>query len=118
MKNIIIKYSIVFFSFLFLISGSLFAREEMSLCGVWKFALERDYKSYDSWTEGFEFGRDVTVPHTWNVEDKTERIFGKAWYEKRTIVPENWKGKHVRLCFDAVYRDVVVWVNGKQAVIR
>lgn len=27
MKNIIIKYSIVFFSFLFLISGSLFARE-------------------------------------------------------------------------------------------
>lgn len=115
MKNIIIKYSIVFFSFLFLISGSLFAREEMSLCGVWKFALERDYKSYDSWTEGFEFGRDVTVPHTWNVEDKTERIFGKAWYEKRTIVPENWKGKHVRLCFDAVYRDVVVWVNGKQA---
>lgn len=48
MKNIIIKYSIVFFSFLFLISGSLFAREEMSLCGVWKFALERDYKSYDS----------------------------------------------------------------------
>lgn len=109
------KYSIIFFSCLLLGQIDLFAREEISLCGVWKFALERDYKSYTSWTDGFEFGREVTVPHTWNVEDKTERIFGKAWYEKKTVVPANWKGKQVRLCFDAVYRDVVVWVNGKQA---
>ncbi|MGN0232584.1 MAG: glycoside hydrolase family 2 protein [Muribaculaceae bacterium] len=99
---------------LFVCSNHVGAREEISLCGTWQFALERDHSSFDSWTEGFGFGRNVEVPHTWNVEVKTERIFGRAWYERYVEVPQAWKGKQVCICFEAVYRDADVWVNGKK----
>lgn len=56
----------------------------------------------------------VCVPHTYNVMSGLEYYAGKAWYEKRVLIPEDLKGRHFRLMFEAVYHDAVVFVNGNK----
>ena len=91
-------------------------RETVSLDGgEWSFRTDADSTGWGSWQEGVPGGRPVRVPHTWNVEEGTERYFGLAWYERLAEVPAAWKGRRVRLCFDAVYRDMVCYVNGREA---
>lgn len=111
------KNKIALFSLILILTGiDVYPREKVSLCGIWKFALERDFPDKKDWIdETFFLGREVTVPHTWNVEDGTERIFGKAWYYREVEIPVSWSGKQIRLHFDAVYRDAIVYVNGKKA---
>ena len=83
--------------------------------GGWTFRTDADSAGWGAWQAGVPGGREIRVPHTWNVEDGTERYFGLAWYERHTEVPAAWKGRRVRLCFDAVYRDMVCYVNGCEA---
>lgn len=40
---------------------------------------------------------------------------GAGWYEYSISIPEAWSSSRFRLHFEAVYRDVVVWVNGRKA---
>lgn len=40
---------------------------------------------------------------------------GAGWYEYSLSIPEEWSGSRFRLHFEAVYRDAVVWVNGRKA---
>lgn len=40
---------------------------------------------------------------------------GTYEYTKTFSVPKGWKGKHVLLRFDGVYRDATVYLNGKKA---
>ena len=88
----------------------------VSLNGDWKFQLDPNSAGWQSWYNGLpESARTVSVPHTWNIEDGTERYFNLAWYQKDFNVPFEWKGNQVRLHFEAAYRDVVVYVNGKKA---
>ena len=90
-------------------------RETVSLEGDgWMFRTDADSTGWGVWQAGVPDGRAIRVPHTWNVEDGTERYFGLAWYEKQAEAPASWKGKRVRLCFDAVYRDMVCYVNGQE----
>jgi len=37
------------------------------------------------------------------------------WYRKRFEIPQSWKGKNVRINFEAVDHDATVFVNGKKA---
>lgn len=91
-------------------------RETVMLDGDgWTFRTDVDSTGWGIWQKGVPGGRTVRVPHTWNVEPGTERYFGLAWYEKSVEVPAAWKGKRVRLRFDAVYRDMVCYVNGEEA---
>lgn len=83
--------------------------------GGWIFRTDAGSTGWGAWQAGVPGGREVRVPHTWNVEDGTERYFGLAWYERHAEVPAAWKGRRVRLCFDAVYRDMVCYVNGREA---
>ncbi len=105
---------IILFAFFFVCSLNA-QRLEQSLDGDWKFRLDRDSIGWKSWYEGILDARIVRVPHTWNVEDGTERLFCLGWYEKTVDIPSAWKNKQIRLHFDAVYRDAVVYVNGKKA---
>ena len=43
---------------------------------------------------------------------------GAYEYEKRFMVPDEWRGKTVRLRFEGVYRDAAVFVNGAFATHR
>ncbi|MBQ8210738.1 MAG: DUF4982 domain-containing protein [Clostridia bacterium] len=85
----------------------------------WKFHLgdvpDADYMGYDdnAW-------RDVTVPHDWSVEhpfDKSNASGtgylpgGTAWYRKHFVLPDDIKGKRVRITFGGVYKHSRVWIN-------
>lgn len=85
----------------------------------WKFhlgdALEADYMGYDdnAW-------KTVTLPHDWSVEypfDKSHASGtgylpgGTAWYRKHFELPEDIKGKRVRVTFGGVYKHSRVWIN-------
>ena len=75
---------------------------EVSLDGIWEFRTARDSK----W-------RDVTVPHTWQIEPDNAGYMGAAVYRRRFDAPERWRGKTVRIQFEAVFHTAVVEVNGK-----
>ena len=85
----------------------------------WKFHLgdvpDADYMGYDdsAW-------RDITLPHDWSVEhpfDKSNASGtgylpgGTAWYRKHFTLPDNIKGKRVRITFGGVYKHSKVWIN-------
>jgi beta-galactosidase len=57
----------------------------------------------------------VTVPHTWNVQEGLEDYRGAGWYEYTLSIPEDWRGCRIRIHFEAVYRDAVIWINGQHA---
>lgn len=85
----------------------------------WRFHLgeceEAWYKGYDdsSW-------RTVMVPHDWSVEAPFSRAYssgtgylqgGTGWYRTRFHLPEEYRGKRIRLCFDGVYKNSQVFCN-------
>src|SRR5438045_4119475 len=80
------------------------AEAEVSLDGVWEFRTARE----SNW-------RDVTVPHTWQIESENAGYMGAAVYRRRFDAPERWRGKTVRIEFEAVFHTAVVEVNGKRA---
>lgn len=80
----------------------------------WQFCEDPDSIGYLSWYRGLPESRQVNVPHTWNVEAGNESYHGLGWYEKDIDIPRDWKGKRVRLHFDAVYRDMILYMNGKK----
>lgn len=85
----------------------------------WRFHLgeceEAWYKGYDdsSW-------RRVMVPHDWSVEMPFSKEYssgtgylagGIGWYRLRFSLPEEYRGKRIRLNFDGVYKNSQVWCN-------
>ncbi len=107
---------------LMLLCISLYAqsqnRQVLSLDGTWKFAIDSTNRGIqENWQNGIPvaFSHEVKVPHTWNIVTGTEDYAGLAWYQKEIRIQEDWKNKNIRLKFDGVYRDAVVYVNGKKA---
>lgn len=70
----------------------------------WKFALGETEASLKN-------SRQVVIPHTWNVEDGTEEVWGKGWYEHTFFAPDEWRTSSIRICFGAVNHTATVWVN-------
>lgn len=107
---------------LMLLCISLYAqsqnRQVLSLNGVWKFAVDSTNRGIqENWQNGipFQSSYEVRVPHTWNIEPGTEDYAGLVWYQKEIRIQDDWKNKNIRLKFDGVYRDAVVYINGKKA---
>lgn len=76
-------------------------------------AYEKNYSDTD-W-------RQVSVPHDWSVEHPKDRscssgtgyvIGGTAWYRRHFSLSEQAKGSKFFLCFDGVYKNSQVWING------
>lgn len=85
----------------------------------WKFypgdIPDADYMGYDD--NGWQ---NVTIPHDWSVAfpfDKSNASGtgylpgGTGWYRKHFILPDDIKGKRVRITFDGVYKHSRVWIN-------
>lgn len=87
-----------------------------SLNGEWRFQADPAGSGVSyGWTRGLpDSATIVQVPHTWNVEPGLEDFHGLAWYEKKFHSPADWRDKHVRLRFAAVYHSAVVFLNGKK----
>lgn len=57
-------------------------------------------------------GRTVEIPHTWNVDDGLEDYRGTGWYSACFQVEK--PAFRMFLFFHAVYRDCVIYLNGKR----
>ncbi len=76
---------------------------------------EAFYKGYDD----SNFKR-VSLPHDWSVEQPFERTHssgtgylagGTGWYRLHFNLPEEYRGRHIMLCFDGIYKNSHIWVN-------
>ncbi|RVT74855.1 hypothetical protein EOD40_11810 [Flavobacterium sufflavum] len=94
-------------------------RKTISLNGNWNFSVDSlSLGESNHWeTIGLpkNTSRIVSVPHVWNVEKGLEKYWGNCWYEREFEVSESDLQKTVRIQFDAVYHDAVVYINGKKA---
>lgn len=75
-----------------------------------------------AWYKGFDDSswRKVMVPHDWSVEAPFSTEYssgtgylqgGTGWYRVRFRLPEEYRGKRVRLMFDGVYKNSQVFCN-------
>ncbi len=89
--------------------------------------LNEDWKFYlgeceNAWYKGFDDRewKKVILPHDWSVEmpflkscsSGTGYLMGGiGWYRGYFTVPEEYKGKQIRIVFDGVYKNSQVWCN-------
>jgi len=100
------------------ITGQSQTRQLISLNGTWEFAIDSSNRgANENWQNGIPatFTRDVEIPHTWNIEPGTEEYAGMAWYQKEIRIQDGWKSRNIRLKFNGVYRDAIVYINGRKA---
>lgn len=112
-------------------------KKTMILRENWKFHLEQagerrgggiDGRGYPrqavsaAWYKGYDDSawRSVTVPHDWSVEQPFSESYssgtgylagGTGWYRVHFGLPEEYRGKSVRVVFDGVYKNSQVWCN-------
>jgi beta-glucuronidase len=91
-------------------------RNTTSLNGNWRFIIDSTNAGLrKNWPAGLPANAaTVQVPHTWNVMKGLEDYSGLAWYERTFTVPAQSRNKQIRLKFDAVYHDAVIYLNGTQ----
>lgn len=63
-------------------------------------------------------GTKVVLPHTWNVMPGLENYYGPGWYFKEFYIPDSWDGSLIRIHFNAINRDAILWLNGKKIMER
>ena len=98
--------------------GAAAPTEFRSLDGQWQFRLDAGgvgqscgWQKEGAGGPGWE---RVSVPHTWQIQPDSAEYLGTAWYRRSFDVPRSWRGRWVRLEFEAVYHTAAVWVNGKR----
>lgn len=89
----------------------------VSLSGGWVFQLDPGDRGLSQKWYSNDFDRSgwrkVQIPHTWQVEKGTEDYFGIGWYALRVKADPWWENSSVRIRFGAVYRDAIIWINGR-----
>jgi beta-galactosidase len=94
-------------------------REILSLNGKWRFCVDSmsagDRNNWGVYGLPDSLVRTVTVPHAWNADHGLEKYWGKCWYQRTFEISADQLLKTVRLQFDAVYHDAVIYINGIKA---
>ena len=94
----------------------------------WKFTLQ-DQPGFAAPDFNDSTWRKLDLPHDWSIEGKTDinnpmkgagGYFpaGIGWYRKAFYVPANWQKKRVAICFEGVYMNSEVFVNGKSVGVH
>ncbi len=114
------KFSILMCLVFFVISSEAqTVQEVISLDGEWEIIFDygnngRDLGLQDAETfANYIPKRNIKVPSSWELLEQDYE--GVAWYGKTIEIKQEWKGKSVRLCFDASNYRTEVWVNGLPA---
>ena len=89
-------------------------RQIQSLDGTWQIVFDRaNAGAAKGWMRQDHFpaeqSREIAVPSCWELVEKDYE--GVAFYRRTFKAPANWKGKVVRLQFDAVNFRAEVWLN-------
>jgi hypothetical protein len=94
------------------------------LSGTWKFQLDPDNLGIKEKWFNEEFNDSIKLPGTTDENkkgifkdekavDRLSRVWywkGAAWYQKEVDIPENWKGKSVKLLLERT-KDTYVWFD-------
>lgn len=131
LRPALLSAALIFFAF-----GALSARENLSLDGTWRFAVDpQNVGQNEGWFKtGAELPNNppegsapcadgsIQVPGIWDnlgYGGETEKLkhhyVGVAWYKRDFTVPAEWEGQDVVLTLGGISRYATVWVNGEQA---
>lgn len=91
-------------------------RDTIPVNNDWQFVTDKKAEGFAAkWYEKtLSDPKTVQLPHTWNIEKENELHYGWGWYQKKLVIPANWKNKNVVLQFGAVNHSSVIYVNGKK----
>lgn len=89
----------------------------------WKFSLG-EHKAATENNFDDKGWRTIDLPHDWSIEGAPERQnsskgpggyfpTGMGWYRKKFMAPLGWRGKEISICFEGVYMNAEVFVNGR-----
>ena len=87
------------------------AKPVMSLNGTWKFNTAPSGSFPTSPGSGW---KEIQVPGHWATQGFTVKDGTYAGYRHQFDLPKDWSGKHIRLRFDSVFSDCLVYLNGKE----
>ncbi|WP_316792553.1 glycoside hydrolase family 2 TIM barrel-domain containing protein [Pedobacter frigoris] len=76
----------------------------IALDGTWQFSTDINSLPAD---------KNIQVPGEWVMQGFEVKRNVFAGYRRSFEIPADWKGKRVKLRFDAVYSEAEIWVNGK-----
>ncbi|MCD7884332.1 MAG: DUF4982 domain-containing protein [Lachnospiraceae bacterium] len=76
----------------------------------------------EAWYKGFDDQdwEEVFLPHDWSVHMPFRQEYssgtgylagGVGWYRVRFSLPEAYRGKHIRIVFDGIYKNSRIWCN-------
>ncbi len=91
--------------------------DSLSLNGEWSFKTDpygtgEKYNWHKPALDEASAWEIMQVPSNWDTKNEYAHYTGQAWYRKKLNVPAAWKGRTLRLLFEAVYHDSKVWLNG------
>ena len=108
------KFSFLLVACLICIS-SFSQRDTIQMNAGWHFVTDKSGEGFvKSWfSKALMNAKDVTVPHTWNIEKENEMFYGWGWYQKSFTVPANWKDKNTVIQFGSINHTAKIYLNGK-----
>ena len=85
----------------------------LSLNGTWQFnpSPKADFYTRKADTDGWH---PIVVPGQWSMQGFKVDSAGFGGYQTIFTLPADWKGKQVKLRFDGVSSECIVWLNGKE----
>ncbi len=98
-------------------------RQTLSLDGQWSFQLDPEkLGEKEQWyAEGKKLPDSINVPGAWDAQgygQETAKMrhnfIGAGWYKRTIQVPRGTNEHRYFLKFGGVYRDVRVWINGRE----
>lgn len=91
-------------------------RTARELSGLWRFKLDPGgVGERERWFDGFEGGRKIPVPCSWNdLFDDAENYFGAVWYETEVWLGPVAADQRVQLRFGSAVYHASVWLNGRK----
>jgi beta-glucuronidase len=90
-------------------------RQIQDLSGIWSIRFDgEDAGKVRGWQSGFEGGRPIAVPASWNDQFAEGRDFlGPAWYTTEFEVHESARGRRLVVRFGSVNYIAEAWLNGE-----
>jgi beta-galactosidase len=118
MKNSLAAF-MIFILLFFALSNSVNAQHpnKISLNGNWAFRIDpNNIGEIQNWHKpetNIANWDELPVPGNWDLRNEYAHYVGKGWYRYSFSALPEWKNKIARLCFEAVYHESKVWLNGE-----